>query len=398
MFSTLARHPIPQCPARSSQSATARRTLRAAVATLAALVLTGCGGDPSEGGAARGNDRAVTVDAAQVVVTTLEERVRGIGTLRALEQVTLSAETAGRIRSIHFDEGGVVEEGAVLFQLNDDRLQQQLLGQRAALRMAEIRAAEAERTLDRQRDLRARELVSQDEFDRVQSDRDSAHAEAEQAAAQVAVIEEEVAEMRLSAPFPGVMSTREVDRGAYVGVGDALATLYRTDPMEAVFSVPERHLARVTRGQPVRLTVAAWPDEAFEGEVTFLSPAVDEATRTLTVRAEVPNPDRRLRPGQFAQASVQIAKHADRPVVPEEALVGTREGYMVFVIADDRAHGRDVTIGIRRHGRVEIESGLDVGEWVVRRGHLRLDDGDRVVLFEGRDADDSGAAVAVGHE
>ncbi|MEQ8993690.1 MAG: efflux RND transporter periplasmic adaptor subunit [Pseudomonadales bacterium] len=363
---------------------------------MAVLVLMGCDGNDD---AARGtNDRAVTVDATQVVTATLEEWVRGVGTVRALEQVTLRAETAGRIRAIHFEEGAVVEEGAVLFQLNDDRLQQQLLSQRAALRMAEIRAEEAERTLDRQRDLLARELVSQDEFDRMQANLDSARAEAERAAAEVAVIEEEIAEMRLAAPFPGVMSTREVDRGAYVGVGDALATLYRTDPMEAVFSVPERHLERLTQGQPVRLTVAAWPDEVFEGEVTFLSPAVDEATRTLTVRAEVPNPGRRLRPGHFAQASVQVAEHADRPVVPEEALVGTREGYMVFVVADDRAYGRDVSTGIRRNGRVEITSGLDVGEWVVRSGHLRLDDGDRVVLFEDRDADDFGSAEAVGHE
>ncbi|MFU8816607.1 MAG: efflux RND transporter periplasmic adaptor subunit [Pseudomonadales bacterium] len=360
------------------------------------LVLMGCDGNDD---AARGNnDRAVTVDATQVVTATLEEWVRGVGTVRALEQVTLRAETAGRIRAIHFEEGAVVEEGAVLFQLNDDRLQQQLLGQRAALRMAEIRAEEAKRTLDRQRDLLARELVSQDEFDRMQANLDSARAEAERAAAEVAVIEEEIAEMRLAAPFPGVMSTREVDRGAYVGVGDALATLYRTDPMEVVFSVPERHLERLTRGQPVRLTVAAWPDEVFEGEVTFLSPAVDEATRTLTVRAEVPNPDRRLRPGQFAQASVQVAEHVDRPVVPEEALVGTREGYMVFVVADDRAQGRDVSTGIRRNGRVEITGGLDVGEWVVRSGHLRLDDGNRVVLFEDRDADNSGAAMAVGND
>jgi membrane fusion protein, multidrug efflux system len=176
----------------------------------------------------------------------------------------------------------------------------------------------------------------------------------------------------------GVISHREVDRGAHVAVGRTLAWFYQIDPLEMSFWLPERHLGRIRQGQPVAVSVAAYPDRQFEGLVEFISPAVDPSTRQFLVKAVIPNSERDLKPGMFAVATVTVGERLDRPVLPEESLVATRRGYMVFVIEDDVAVSREVVTGLRDEGWVEIVEGLAVGELVVREGHMRLSGGETV--------------------
>jgi membrane fusion protein, multidrug efflux system len=209
------------------------------------------------------------------------------------------------------------------------------------------------------------------------------------------LIEEELRDTRIRSPYDGVISERQVDRGAYVSAGDILATVYQADPVEVTFSVAERHMGPVRRGQRVDVLVAAYPDEAFQGEVHFISPTVDEATRTFRVRARVPNPEGRLKPGAFATAMVTVNIREDRPVVPEEALVGTRHGYIDFVINGGHAVVRELQTGLRRDGVVEVLDGVSVGDAVVRAGHLRLTDGDRVALAGQANGESPGPPGAV---
>lgn len=332
---------------------------------------------------------AVTVEVEEVLTMDLSDTVTGFGSLRAIEQVVLRPEIAARVLAVHFEEGSEVEGGTLLFELDAEKLTAQRQARSAALRSASIRLADAERQLRRQQELRRRELSSEEALDQARAEQESAAAERDRLQAELALIEAQLADTRIHAPFAGALSERRVDRGAFVTVGEALATLYRVAPLEVSFSLPERHSRRLSLGQAVTVRTVADPDVSFEGTVTFLSPSVDEASRTLLVKAEVANEDRLLRPGSFVIAEVTLAQRAQRPVVSSESLVATRQGYLVFVVEDDRARAREIETGLRQGTVVEVISGVESGERVVRQGHQRLDDGQRVIVLEPRAAGDA---------
>lgn len=347
--------------------------------TLCAVLLTSCAQEDAAGPRER---PAVTVEVEQVLTMDLADTVRGFGSLRAMEQVVLRPEVAARIVGVHFEEGREVEAGTLLFELDVEKLAQQRQAGAAALRAAEIRVADAERQLQRQQELRRRELSSEEALDQARTERESATAERDRLRAELALIDVQLADTRIEAPFAGALSERRVDRGAYVAVGEALATLYQLAPLEVSFSLPERHLRRLALGQAVTIRTVADPDASYEGEITFISPSVDEASRTLQIKAQVANDDRALRPGSFVSAEVTLARLSGRPVLSAESLVATRQGYRVFVVDGERARARDVETGLRQGNVVEIVSGVEPGERVVRQGHQRLDDGQRIIVFE----------------
>lgn len=363
----------------ASSGATRRRFILIAGAVLLLVILAVLFWGP--GPAEEGQERApqpVAVEVAEVQPMTLRETVRGIGTLRAPQEVELSPEIAGRVSAIHFEEGGVVEEGQVLLELEDNKLRSQLVAREAGVRSAQVRLNNAQRVFERQERLREQGVVAEEEFERVQAELDTAAADLERFRAELALTEEQLSDTIIRAPFSGAISEQLVDRGAFVSAGAALARLYQMDPLELSFSVPERFLGRIQRGQEVSVSLAAYPEQSFAGVVSFVSPAIDESTRTLAVKAEIPNPERQLGPGAFATAVVTVGEREDRPVVPEESLVGTRTGYMVFVVDEGLARSRAVQVGLRREGAVEVTDGLESGEQVVRSGHMRLEDGSPV--------------------
>ena len=179
----------------------------------------------------------------------------------------------------------------------------------------------------------------------------------------------------IRAPFEGLISERLVDAGDYAQAGDHLATLYRVSQMEITFTLPERFMGRVRAGQTVMVAVSAYPDRRFAGQVYFVSPQVDESTRDFLVKVTLENREGSLKPGCFGTAVVTLDVREQRPVIPEEALVATRQGYIVFVVQGDAARRREVHIGLRQAGLVEIREGLALGESVVRAGHMNLSDG-----------------------
>lgn len=319
--------------------------------------------------------RAAPVAAMKVGTRTFRETVRGIGSLESPSEVEISAEVAGRVSSLRFQEGSAVEQGQVLVELNAAKARSQLVAREAALQSANVQLANLQRTFERQQKLVEQGLVSEEEFEEVRTERNSARAAVEQAEAELALTREQLEDTTVRAPFAGTISEKLVDEGAIVSPGDPLAHLYRLDPLEFSFSVPERFSGRLAVGQPVSVTTAAYPEQSFPGEVTFVSPSISEETRTLAVKATVPNPERKLKPGAFATGLVTVGKRENRPVVPAEALVAIRSGYMVFVVEDGRARSREISVGLRRDGVVEITEGLQPGETIVRSGHMRVNPG-----------------------
>jgi membrane fusion protein (multidrug efflux system) len=297
--------------------------------------------------------------------------------------VVVRPEIAGLVRAIGFVEGTPVKEGQVLFELDEETLVKQLASRRAALRAAEASLVDARRTLDRRQQLWDHELIARAELDQARTDLALRRAEVDRLRAEVAAVESQRRETRVRAPFTGVISERRVHVGAYVTAGQELATVYQMDPLELEFYLSERHLGQVRRGQEVMVTVAAYPDRPFRGRVDFVGPAVREATRDFLVKAIIPNPDGLLKPGAFATALVTVDVREARPVVPEEALVATRLGYLIFTVEEGIARAREVRTGLRQDGMVEIIEGLQVGDRVVRSGHLRLSGGESVREVEG---------------
>ncbi len=346
--------------------------------------LAGCDRTASQNPGSAQNE-GVPVEVAHVRAKTLRETIRGIGTLRAAETVEIKPEIDGFIRDIPFEEGGEVLEGQLLFSIDDRKLTHQLTASKAALEAARVRLADAKRRLDRMQELLERGSADQDELDETETESRAAAAEVSRMEAEVELDEARLDDASLMAPFDGIISERSVDVGDYVKAGDHLATLYRVSRMEIAFTVPERFMGRVQCQQNVMVRVSAYPDRQFDGEVYFVSPQVDESTRDFLVKAAVNNPEGLLKPGAFGTAVVTLDVREGQPVIPEEALVATREGYMIFVVEDQAAKSRDVRIGLREMGWVEIREGLELGEQVVRLGQMNLSDGTRIRVVQSND-------------
>ncbi len=364
-----------------------------AIAVVVAIRVMDRDADENEGRAA---DRRPVVEATQVSARTIRQTVRGVGTIRSPQNVTLAPEINAMLREIHFREGEVVEAGQLMFELDDRKLQRRMTATEASLRAARARQEDARRTFERLEQLREQRVASSEELDRARSELDALIAEVEQLAAQVELSKEEVADTRIVAPFDGVVSQRLIDVGNFVQVGDPLARMYQIDPLEIEFRLPERYAGRIEHGLDVHVHVAAFEDEVFIGEVHFVSPVVEEQTRDYLIKAMIENSDGRLRPGFFGDARLVIEERVDRPVVPERALVATRTGYVVFVITDDDvAEMVEVQIGLRQNGYVEIIDGPEIGTRIVETGQLRVSDGSQVrIIAETTPADDPPSASA----
>lgn len=304
---------------------------------------------------------AVPVDAAKTRKDTVLRTIEAVGTLTSNESATLRAEQAGAIVEIAFTEGQRVAEDALLLRIDDVLLQAELQQAQASLALSEANyeraAALAERGSGTQR---ARdEALSALRFDQ----------------AAVALAEERIKKTRITAPFAGVLGLRSVSIGDYVAVGEALVTLQDIDVLKIDFRVPELFLTEVHLGQELRIRVDAIAGRDFSGTVYAIDPQVDVNGRALVIRATLPNPDGLLRPGLFARVDVILERRDSALLIPEAALMPTKEGQFVFKVTEGAAEMVPVKIGLRQNGEVEVLEGLAEGDIVVTGGQLKLQTG-----------------------
>ena len=318
---------------------------------------TGCGG--AAGGPPEPPPTEVII--APVAESSVEDLLNAVGSIEANEQVQLKAETAGVITCIGFTEGSPVAAGDLLFEM-DSAKEQALLDQ------VKAEADVARQNLDRARQLAGTRAISAQELDQLAS-----LVEARTAARRLQ--EEQVSDMRIVAPFAGVVGARQVSAGQYVDRGQPLVDLVDKSKVKVAYRVPERRVSQLHLDQEVRVAVTGYPDQIFHGRVDMVSPVVDEATRTVLVRAIVPNPDGLLNPGMFARVETLIERREKSLVIPESALVASLDGFSVYVVDDGRAGLTPVTLGIRGRGTAEVRSGLEKGQPIVVRGTQKLVDG-----------------------
>lgn len=284
-----------------------------------------------------------------------------VGTLRADESVMLRPEIAGRVAEIGFDEGVSVKKGALLVRLDQAELSAVVASSSALAKLDQQRAERAE-------DLFKKGFISQQALDEARSN--LARSRAKQAEDQA-----RLAKTEIRAPFAGVAGLRQVSQGAYVAAGTDIARLEKIDQLKLDFRVPEAYLAQLRAGQQLKVQVDAYPKDAFAGAIYAIEPAVDEATRTVQIRARIANAELKLRPGMFGRVQLQLAVREKAVWIPEQAIVPRGQESFVFRVADGKAELVKVQTGARRVGEVEIRSGLAAGDLVVTEGTQRIGPG-----------------------
>lgn len=336
-----------------------------AVACALAFALSGC--KAGEGEARKGGPPPVTVEVTRISPELLRDVAKFSGELRAERSVVIKSETDGIIETVDFEEGQLVSEGEVLFRLRSGE-------QQARLREAKANLALAVEVADRTQKLFARNAVSIAEVDRTR-------AELEVAKARVDLAQLELDRTRIRAPFDGAVGLRLVDIGDRIEDDTPLVQLDDIDRLQALFAMSEHGVAFARKGVRVWVEVAPYPGEKFPGEVFYISPSIDSATRRLLIKAWVPNEDRRLRPGLFANVDVEIAQRDHALIVPESAVVFDRHGTFVWRLDEENVASRaPIDTGLRKNGRVEVTMGLRPGDTIVTAGTHKVSEGKQVLV------------------
>jgi membrane fusion protein (multidrug efflux system) len=316
---------------------------------------------------------AVTTVVARKVSWT--PAIEAIGTVRAVNGVTVSADLPGIVRRIAFESGGRVESDQVLVEL-DTRQEQ-----------AQLRAAEARLDLARLNFERFKGLI--DEGIVPQADYDAAEAELAQASAMVGEIRATIERKTIRAPFAGVLGIRQVNLGQYLSGGDPVVPLQSLDPIHVDFAVPQQEIARIRTGGAVRVAGGSAAGDGFAGRVTAVDSVVDAATRNVQVQATLANPGARLRPGMFVTARVILSEGEPRIALPASAVAYAPYGDSVFLVEDLKTpDGRAyrgvrqtfVRLGPARGDQVAVLSGVEEGAEVVSSGAFKLRNGAAVLV------------------
>ena len=324
---------------------------------------------------------ATGVTLAPVLARDLEERIEATGELRAKDSARVAAEVAGRVTETPYEEGSRVAVGTIVMRIDPERHALERDAARAGLAQAEASLQEQERTLLRMRELHASKVASRERLDQAETATKLARAKLEGARAQLSMAERAHGDANVAAPFAGLIGRRLVSRGEFVQPGQALFELVALDPIEVEFRLTERDVARVRPGIPVDVRVAPYPDQTFRATVTVVAPTVDPQSRTLRVRAELPNADGRLRPGLFARADLGVSHRTGVVMIPEEAVLQRADGAIVFRLdGPDRVERLVIETGAHDAGSLEVMRGLAPGDRVVTRGHTALINGARVQI------------------
>lgn len=347
--------------------------MRLAAAALVLMALSACGSSGNQAGGRGMPDPLVRAEA--VKPHRFADIIDAVGTANANEQVVISSPVTERIERLNFTDGSIVQRGQVIAVLARGQ-------ERAGLAQAEARSREAEQQLARLEQLKQRGFATNASVDAQLALAEANRASAEQARAAIG-------DRIIRAPFTGRVSLRTVSPGTVVSAGTPIATIADTSVIKLDFTIPETALTALAEGQDIVATAAARPGEPFRGKITTIEPLVDPVTRSVRVRAVLPNADGALLPGMLMSVVVETQPRMAL-AVPELAVVGEADRRYVFILDDEnKARRTEVEVGARDGGLIEIRSGLTEGQRVVGEGLVKVSDGMKVRL----DGDEQTAAA-----
>lgn len=313
------------------------------------------------------------ISAVKAEAEAWQPAVKAVGSIVAVNGIEVANEVPGVIEEINFDSGDMVERGDVLIRLNSAI-------DEAAVRTRKAEAQLAEQEFKRVSDLLPRRAVSQSQYDESKANFDAAEARVNEAEAQLS-------KKVIRAPFNGTVGLRMVDQGEYLATGSPIVEINMLDPIYADYTLSEKELSEIAIGFNVGVEVAAVRGETFEGEITAINSSVNPETRTVRIRATLPNPGNKLKPGMFASVLTRQPDDKEVVTIPRTAISYNTYGDYVFVVENNDedeliVNRRTVTSGETREGQVAITNGLKAGEQVVEKALLRLRAGQRVTIQE----------------
>ncbi len=370
--------PLPLSFLRRFASSAARRA--ALLLVLLSLGLAACGPPPAEGEAkvddakAKKETKPVPVEVAAVERRAIAASYATTASLEAPNEAMIVAKTSGVLIGLRAEEGDQVRAGQVLAKIEPERLQLEVARSEAALRKLESEYA-------RSKELFARKLVAADAHERIRFDIDTQRASYNLARLELSYTD-------VVAPFDGVVAQRMVKEGNLINLNQTMFRLVDAARLEAVLNVPERELATMRAGLPVRLAVDALPGVQVQGSIDRVSPVVDAATGTFRATATFTDKEGRLMPGMFGRIAVVYEQRSDSLTVPRLALLEEGDGSAVFVVRGGAVEKRRIVLGYVNGEFAEVRSGLEEGDRVVTAGKVAVREGTKVeVIGEPKEAE-----------
>ncbi|MCY7353249.1 MAG: efflux RND transporter periplasmic adaptor subunit [Cytophagaceae bacterium] len=301
--------------------------------------------------------KELLVDGYVVKTSKLSNTLDASGTLQSNEVTNIQAEISARVTGIYFREGKSVSKGAVLVKLYDG-------DQLAQLQKLKTQKLLAETTLQRQKYLLSRGGVSQQETDVAASQVESIDAD-------IALTESQLQRTQIRAPFSGVVGLRNVSVGTVVSPTTIIASIQQTNPLKLDFSIPEKYTEALKVGDAVQFTVAS-DRTTHRGTVYAIEPQVDPTTRTIRLRARVPNPNYALSPGQFAKVRLELSSTPEALMIPSQAVIPGAREKKVAIARNGKAAFVTVETGVREASTVQILSGIQPGDTLIISGMMQL--------------------------
>jgi membrane fusion protein (multidrug efflux system) len=316
-----------------------------------------------------GNANAILVVTAPVREADVQHSFEALGTAMSNEAVTITSKVTGIIKSINFTEGQTVKKGDVLVELDDREL-------KATLAAAVADVSTAKQTWERSAQLLSSGSAAKAKVDDLQTGLLAAQARADAAKARLA-------DLSIAAPFSGQLGIRRISVGALVTAGTMITTLDDISVIKLDFSIPETLMSRVKMGSTVSAKGDALPGKMFEGVVKTVDSRIDPITRAIEVIAEVPNDQRVIQSGMLLNVTMALDNQAPMLLIPEEALVPEGTSQFVFMVEDGKAVRKEITIGERQRGAVEVRKGLEKGMQIIVGGLQRIRPGVAVRVGSG---------------
>jgi membrane fusion protein (multidrug efflux system) len=323
------------------------------------ILISACSDDGPPRKNNKGGSNVFPVRVVVISPSPISSTYDATGTFEPNEQVYLTAERAGRLERLSFEEGSIVGKNTPVAYIEDDEINSQI-------NTLQVQLSNAKTNFNRAKKLKAIEAVSQEELDNLEF-------EINRISSQIDELEIIRSKSIIRTPFAGKLGFREISPGAYVSPGQNIVELVDFHPLKATFNIPEKYVAQVNERDTVLISVRN--NEQIRVPITRISPRIDPASRAFTARALVDNPDGKILPGSFANIEVPVYNNPKALLVPAEAIIQKLGGEELFLVKDGKAKATKVEVGIRNENFVEVKEGIERGDSVIITGLLSLTNG-----------------------
>ncbi len=336
-------------------------------------------------------EKIINVQVQPVKRKSLKLFINTIGTLNPNEEVTISSEVDGVLKDVMVDNGSSISKGMLLAVIDDTDYSLEVERGKASLEQAEANLSNIKLEHQRKKDLHKKDLLTKQQYDDVSTRLAIAKAEVDRGKSSLSISEQRLSKTKIYSSLSGVVKEKKVSAGNYVRNGTPLFTIIQINPVKLDFTINEKDLSKIKKGQDILLKVYAFPDVGFNGRVNIIYPNIDERTRTVKVEALVSNNEGLLKPGFFAKVMLYTGTAKDVILVPVTSLIYEEEKIKVFVVERDKA--REKFIGLGQKFKFQSEggnyesamsefaeaiSGVEEGEQVVVVGQQNLFEGAKV--------------------